>query len=115
MFSVLGDRMFVSDTLGRRVMAYELDFAGAILTRCTIAEFDETMGLPDGLAIDADGEESGRISVPARNVTRVAFGGARLDALFFTAAADEAGGGDLYSVTQGVLGAAETRFAISTR
>lgn len=133
-FSVDGDLMFVSDSLGRRLLAYDLDPSGQISGRRTIAEFDEDMGYPDGLAVDTnhgvwvahwdggavtrwsfDGQQTDRITVPTKNVTSVAFGGAKLDCLYITTAADETGGeggGNLYCAIPGVVGAPETLFRV---
>ncbi len=129
-FSAEGDLMFVSDSLGRRILAYDLDAGGRIVGKRVMAEFDAAMGYPDGLAVDEDrglwvahwdgglvtrwsfeGERTAQITVPTRNVTNVAFGGAARDRLYITTASDGAGGGgNLYSAVPGVAGVPETLY-----
>lgn len=103
-FSPDGSTVYVSDSVGRRILAYELE-GGRLRNRRVLVAFANDDGLPDGLTVDAEGciwcahwdgarvtrfSPSGdrmlKIAIPAPRVTSVAFGGASLDTLFVTTA-----------------------------
>ena len=103
-FSPDGSTVYVSDSVGRRILAYEL--AGSRLqTRRVLVHFADGEGLPDGLTVDAEGciwcahwdgarvtrfapngDRLLTVGIPAPRVTSVAFGGPSLDTLFVTTA-----------------------------
>ena len=107
-FSPDGGTLYFSDTMGRRIVAYDLDRAtGRLETPRELVAFDESAGLPDGICVDRAGnlyvahygggrisrvDVSGRkveiISLPVRNVTSCCFGGPMLDTLYVTTAED---------------------------
>ncbi|MED9904922.1 MAG: SMP-30/gluconolactonase/LRE family protein [Lachnospiraceae bacterium] len=95
------------DTPLRRITKYGFEVAeGTILNPETVVEIPASAGLPDGMAIDADGNlwvamwgggsvncyHSGsgklldKIEIPTACVTSCAFGGAGLDTLYITTA-----------------------------
>ena len=99
--------MYYIDTPTGKVQAFDYDITtGAISNERTAVEIPEEVGLPDGMAIDAEdklwiglwngnsiarydpetGELIQQIPVPAHNVTACAFGGKNLDSLFITTA-----------------------------
>lgn len=106
-FSPDGRTMYFNDTVGRRVLAFDVDPASGTLgdPRPWLA-FGERDGHPDGMTTDADGRlwvahwgaacvschaaadgrELGRIALPADHVTNVAFGGPGLRTLFISTA-----------------------------
>lgn len=99
--------MYFSDSLTRRIMAYDFDAAsGEIANPRTFAEVPEREGFPDGLAVDVEGfvwnaqidgwrikryDPDGHIErilpVPVRRPTSLAFGGKDYSILFITTAA----------------------------
>ncbi len=102
-FSPDGQRMYHSDSARRHVIAHDLAPDGEAKNRSIFAEL--TGGVPDGLAVDADGfvwvasygggcvhrfspggalERS--LEVPARSVTSLCFGGSDLRELYITTA-----------------------------
>lgn len=107
-FSPDGSIVYFSDSNDRRILRYRLTEGGTLVDRRVFAAFSEEEGYPDGLTVDADGFlwvahwGGGRVSrisadgavdlilsVPAPNVTSVAFGGEDLDLLFITTATAE--------------------------
>jgi sugar lactone lactonase YvrE len=122
--------MYVSDTLAGCVLAYDVDDSGALSGRRVFARIADAEGVPDGLAVDAegglwaahwggsrisrwapDGGRSETVAIPTTNVTSLAFGGPGLGTLFVTTASDpyggepvEPGSGALYALEPGVAG-----------
>ena len=103
-FSPDGQTVYVSDSVARRILAFDLE-RDRPRNRRVLVEFAREDGLPDGLAVDAEGciwcahwdggkvtrfSPDGRrmlaVAVPAPRVTSVAFGGASRDTLFVTTA-----------------------------
>lgn len=132
--------MYHVDTPTRRVDAFDFDLgAGAIGNRRTAVDLEPGAGLPDGMAIDAEGflwvalwggsavrrySPAGRldavVEIPASQVTSCTFGGPDLDELFVTTArrglgpgqvASEPAAGGIFRVRPGVAGEPATRFA----
>jgi sugar lactone lactonase YvrE len=130
-FSPDGATIYVSDSIARRILAF--DVVDGALRHCrTFATMSAEEGLPDGLTVDAEGclwcahwegsrvtrfaptgERLSVIPIPAPLVTSVAFGRAELDTLFVTTArqglsADDLAraprSGDLFSIVPGVKG-----------
>lgn len=130
-FSPDGSTVYVSDSVGRRILAYELD-GGRLRSRRVLIGFANEEGLPDGLTVDAEGciwcahwdgarvtrfspngDRMLTIPIPAPRVTSVAFGGASLDTLFVTTARyglsessldTYPGSGALFEIQTGVRG-----------
>lgn len=133
--------MYYIDTMVHNVRAFDYNNASGDISneRVVIPESPE-MRMPDGMAIDADGNlwvahygagcvrcwnpHTGQlvdqIDLPARNITSCAFGGKNLDTLFITSAAQQLDAaalakqplaGSLFSVKPGVTGALTYRFA----
>lgn len=103
-FSADGNTVYVSDSVGRRILAYELE-GKRLRSRRVLVGFANEEGLPDGLTVDAEdciwcahwdgaritrfspnGDRMLTIPIPAPRVTSVAFGGVSLDTLFVTTA-----------------------------
>jgi len=91
-----GTRIYISDSTAGKILTYRI-CDGSLRDRRIFAQFRPSDGLPDGLAVDADGciwcahWDGGRISrfspsgeclavipVPVARVTSVAFGGSNL-------------------------------------
>jgi sugar lactone lactonase YvrE len=105
-WSPAGDVMYFIDSTTQRIDAFDFDPAGgSIAGRRTFAEIDPGDGLPDGMAVDAEGGvwlclfgggalrrygEDGRleaqIELPVTNPTSLAFGGSDLRTLYVTSA-----------------------------
>ncbi len=139
-FSLDGSVMYLSDTLGRAVLAYDVDADGRVFSRRVFARIPEHEGLPDGLTVDSQGavwvahwggglvsrwNEHGvridTVAIPTANVTSVAFGGPDLSRLFVTTAKDPYEGegrsplsGGLFSVDTDVRGVEDKRFRVHT-
>lgn len=125
--------MYFVDSATYRLDAFEFDAAaGALGERRTVARIDPDEGLPDGLAVDAEGgiwvalfgggrvnryAPDGRLDqvlrLPFRNPTCPAFGGPGMETLFITTARYERapaeadrtkGAGALLAVDVGVAG-----------
>ncbi|MCV9385157.1 SMP-30/gluconolactonase/LRE family protein [Reichenbachiella ulvae] len=98
--------MFYIDTPDGKLRVFDYDDAtGTISNERSMMDFKE-YGFPDGSTIDAEdnlwvclwngngvlridtetGEVTGRVNVPAHNITSCAFGGENLDSLFITSA-----------------------------
>lgn len=99
--------MYYIDTPTGQIRAYDFDMdSGAISNERVAVEVPETLGYPDGMAIDEEdmlwvgmwngnavarfnpetGKLLSKIEVPAHNVTSCAFGGENLDILYITTA-----------------------------
>jgi xylono-1,5-lactonase len=130
-FSPDGRMIYVSDSIGRRIIAFNMA-GGKLSHRRTFATMTTDEGLPDGLTVDADGclwcahwggnrvtrfapsgERLTAVEIPASHVTSVAFGGTGLDTLFITTAryglsaeqvTREPYSGALFSLRPGVKG-----------
>jgi D-xylonolactonase len=96
-FAPDGRSAYFADTLGRRLLRFNLDPAGQPVAQVVFAHVDSAAGYPDGMTVDSEGTlyvghwEGARISrwrpdgtalpdlaVPALNVTSLAFGGPAL-------------------------------------
>ena len=121
--------MYYVDTMtgGLDAFAFEPE-TGDVRGRRRLVDIPPAEGLPDGLAVDAEGciwlalwggssirrfDPSGRqilsIPMPVRYPTSCAFGGAGLDTLFVTSARrlpEEALGGSLFAIRPGATGLA---------
>jgi len=140
-FSPDGRTMYFSDSLARRILAFEV---GADDPRphgrrlFAAMQMDE--GYPDGLTVDAEGclwvahwdgwrvtrfspagERLAVVPLPVPRVTSLAFGGADLKTLYVTTAreglspvmlAAAPGAGDLFALDVGVRGVAEVAFEV---
>ncbi|MFC3299534.1 SMP-30/gluconolactonase/LRE family protein [Arthrobacter agilis] len=129
-FSPDGGTAFYSDTPTGRIdaLGYDVD-AGVFTDRRTFAVVEPALGMPDGMAIDADGgiwtalygggglaryDAGGTLSelvrLPVTNVTACAFGGPDLRTLFITTtqenipAGSEPAAGALFAVEPAVAG-----------
>ncbi|ACQ78390.1 SMP-30/Gluconolaconase/LRE domain protein [Beutenbergia cavernae DSM 12333] len=130
-FSQDGSEVYVSDSVGGRVLAYGLR-EGMLGEGRLVVQFSEDDGLPDGLAVDAEhgiwvahwdagclsrhdpsGTLTARVDLPARHVTSLAFGGPDLEDLFVTTAryelspaeiAAHPGSGSVFRLRPGVRG-----------
>jgi sugar lactone lactonase YvrE len=137
-WSPAGSVMYHIDSLAGGLDAYDFDdHSGALSGRRRLVDTDPAWGLPDGLAVDAEGGlwvafwggsavrrfgAEGRLSelieLPAANCTRPAFGGAELDQLYVTTAqpdpkqaTDGDRGGAIFVVEPGVRGVRANVFA----
>jgi sugar lactone lactonase YvrE len=123
------------DTPRRRIDVYDFDPSrGDVAGRRTVIPVEREHGLPDGLAVDAeggiwvalwggsavqryspDGALEARLDIPASNVTSCCFGGPGLDVLYVTSAArdahDQPLAGAVFSFQPGVRGLPSTPFA----
>jgi sugar lactone lactonase YvrE len=99
-----GDRMYYVDTMTGRLDVFDYDLArGEVANRRPLAVFEEPDGIPDGLAVDAeghvwialfgggcvrryasDGTLVDRLELPVSQPTSVAFGGDDLGDLYIT-------------------------------
>jgi sugar lactone lactonase YvrE len=138
-FSPDGAVLYFSDTMGRRIIAYDVDAHRPRLgNRRIFADLAAEAGLPDGLTVDADGHlwcalygagrlirftPQGRLQqtyhLPTPNVTSCAFGGPSLTRLFVTSGEDPAfrgksgdtgTGGALFAADLGIRGLVECEF-----
>jgi sugar lactone lactonase YvrE len=131
-FSPDGRAIYISDSIARRILAFDVKEDGSLAGRRVLAQFNADEGLPDGLTVDAQGSvwcahwDGGRVTrfspqgertavirLPATRVTSVAFGGPELDMLFITTAryglteaqlSGSPGAGSLFLVKPGVRG-----------
>jgi sugar lactone lactonase YvrE len=130
-----GRTMYYVDTRTQRVDRLTVDPAdGSVSARRPFVEIPPELGLPDGLAVDAeggvwlaiwgaaevhrflpDGSLDAVVEVPASNSSSCAFGGAELRTLFITSAADSSSSstdaGGLFAVEVPVRGHPPNRFA----
>lgn len=140
-FSPEGRTMYFSDSVGRRVLAYDMSpESRTLVNRRVFAQFSAEDGIPDGLTVDAEGclwcalYGGGRIvrfaphgpvmasyDLPCHVVTAPGFGGPDMTTLFVTtgwspgvqSAADEPGpGGGVFALETGIKGLAEPIFAV---
>jgi sugar lactone lactonase YvrE len=131
--------MYVTDSPRRAIYAYDYDAAtGVIANRRQLISTDGESGVPDGLAVDADGfiwsarwgagkvvrydpagAKEREVRLPVQYTTSCCFGGANLDALYVTSASQpvppekRAGqplAGDLFRVGVGATGLPMMRF-----
>jgi D-xylonolactonase len=115
-FSPDGKRLYHSDTLRRQVTVYDVAEDGSVHDARCFARF--TSGMPDGLAVDsdgnvwvalyfggavtavaADGREIGSIEIPSRLATSVCFGGGDWRDLYIVT-----GEGQIYRSRMGAAG-----------
>lgn len=132
-FSPDGDTLYMSDTTGKRVLAYTIErTTGRLRNRRLFATIDP--GMPDGLTIDAagrlwvahygggrvtrlspDGKVDCVIELPTPNVTSTCLGGPALSTLYITTAEVPANPGPLdgalFAVEVDGPGLAEPMFA----
>lgn len=131
------DTFYHIDSPTRKVMAYDFDCRTSTIKnpRCAI-EVPDSMGVPDGMAIDEDdrlwiahwgdacvrcwnpasGNVILQVSISDSLSTSCAFGGSDLQTIFLTAASDEAGSrGRLFSLKQSTRGTRTNRFKVSSR
>ncbi len=135
-----GSLMYYIDTATGRMDVFDFDLAaGSALNRRPFIHFDESLGNPDGMTIDAEGclwvafydgwavrrfspagELERSIAVPAARATSCAFGGPDLDLLYVTSArdglsesqlAEQPHAGGLFVIEPGVKGSPITPFA----
>ncbi|WP_166355576.1 SMP-30/gluconolactonase/LRE family protein [Phytoactinopolyspora limicola] len=129
-------RMYYIDSTTRRIDVFDYNVGdGSATKRRALVDTSEFPGLPDGMAVDADGglwvafyggsavrrfapdgQLTAVIEVPTPNVTSCAFAGPQLDDLVITTArAEDTGvpspGGDLYVTRPGVAGLPTEEFA----
>ncbi len=97
--------LYVTDTVARKIFAYDYDPEKGASRRRAFVEVPADEGIPDGLAVDAegyvwsaqwygacvvrydpDGRVERRIAVPAKQTSSVAFGGPDLTDIFITSA-----------------------------
>jgi len=102
-FSPDNRRLYFSDSVGQRILCYDLGEDGALSGRRIFHEFSSDEGLPDGLTvdslgnvwcalyggakvvcIDADGTLALSLPVPATYPTSLCFGGPGLKTMFVT-------------------------------
>lgn len=133
-FSRDGKTMYHADSGRRIVFAFDINDAGDLSNKRNFIEFDPSWGYPDGMTTDvdggiwiahwggaritrfhSDGTVDRSITMPATNITSVAFGGANLDRMFVTSAAfgceGEPHAGALFEVDAGVRGLPPASFA----
>ncbi len=132
--------MYYIDSLKQDIRAYDFEVrTGDIANERVVCRFSEEMGLPDGMAIDAegmlwvahyngsrvcrwnpqDGQVLETIPLPVSRVTACAFGGPDLDQLYITSASQgmspeewqkEPHAGGLFVCSPGVKGVPTFRF-----
>ena len=126
-FSIDGRFLYHSDTARRTIYRFALHDDGSIADRQPFIRFAEEDGHPDGMTVDAagglwvahwggsrisrfapDGLLDRAITLPARQITNMAFAGDRLDRLFVTSAAtglpESEMDGALFEVDPGTTG-----------
>ncbi|MEJ0087276.1 MAG: SMP-30/gluconolactonase/LRE family protein [Pseudomonadota bacterium] len=139
-FSPRGDIVYVSDSIARRILSFEVrECAPWLVSRKVFAQMTAEEGMPDGLTVDAegclwcahwdgarvtrfaaDGSRLAVIELPVPRVTSVAFGGERLETLYVTTAryglsesqlAASPAAGHVFAIDAGVCGLVEAPFA----
>ena len=129
--------MYFIDSLTRRVDVFDFDLDdGAIANRRTLVEVDSSVGFPDGMTVDAngdlwvavwggsrvvhyapDGSERGMVRFPVSQTSSCAFGGADGRDLYVTSAARgitedaEPEAGSLFRARPGAVGQAPNGFS----
>jgi sugar lactone lactonase YvrE len=128
-----GGTIYHADSALKTVFRYRVNDDGSLRAREAHVIFRPGEGQPDGMTMDADGglwvacwegscvarfDPSGRrersIGLPASQITSCTFGGANLDRMFVTSAADgvaEEHGGALFEVDPGCRGLPALRYA----
>jgi len=142
-FSPDGRGLYFNDTMGRRILAYDLDPAtGALSRRRLFHEFAAADGLTDGLCVDRDGhvwcalygggkvvrltpagEIVQTVRLPVPNITSCCLGGPGLKTLFVTSgttteaedAAKRGNDGALFAIDVTMPGLPEPIFAPQLR
>lgn len=133
-------RFYFTDSGARRIYVYDYDIeTGSIADRRIFVQLPDDVGVPDGLAVDAEGfiwsahwdgwcvtryDPDGRvdrvINVPVPRPTSCAFGGPDLSTLYVTSArirlsaqqlAEAPLSGSVFAVQAGVRGLVETPYA----
>ena len=105
-FSPDGSTLYFTDSAARRIYHYDYDVRiGSVRNRRTLVEVHGDEGLPDGLAVDAegyiwsaqwygscivqydpDGKVVQRVAIPAKQSSSLTFGGSNLTDIFVTSA-----------------------------
>jgi xylono-1,5-lactonase len=129
-----GRYLYHNDSRLGFVYRFELDDDGALRNRSVFLRFRPDRGAPDGMTVDssgalwialwgaacvsrytADGHFDRTVKLPASQITNCAFGGAALDRMFVTSAAEGADGealaGALFEIDPQVTGIAPSLFA----
>jgi sugar lactone lactonase YvrE len=131
-----GGRAYYNDTATGRIAVFDYDRGSGLTGRRTFAEIPAEDGVPDGLAVDAeggvwtavngggqvrrhtpDGRVDAVVEVPVRQVTACTFGGGRLDELYITTSREglppdeEPPAGSLFRARIGVPGVPAREFA----
>ena len=141
-FSPRGDVLYFSDSVGRRILAYDLaPDTSRLRNRRIFATMAADEGIPDGLTVDTeggvwcahygagrltryapDGRVLSTIEMPCPVVTSMSFGGPEMTTLFVTTGwspgverpEDEHGpGGALFTIDIGIRGIRETEFPLA--
>src|SRR5690606_2307242 len=142
-WSLDGRTMYFIDSPTKRVDAFDFDASsGTITNRRPVVQFEDALGVPDGMCTDAQGrlwvahwggycvtchgpvtgEDLQRISLPASQVTSCCFGGPNLSTLFITTASiglseerlkQEPLAGSVFSIELDAVGKLNPRFKIS--
>lgn len=139
-FTPDGRGLYHADTRRREIGLFDYDRrTGAAANRRLFIRTADGDGRPDGMTVDEeghvwaalwgggcvvryapDGRETGRVGLPATNVTSVAFGGDALDELYVTTAGGDRresageGAGALFRLRPGVRGGHEFRSRVGT-
>lgn len=143
-FSPRGDVLYFSDSMGRRILAYEVaPGMPALKGRRVFAKMRPHEGVPDGLTVDSggglwcanygagrvtryapDGSVTDIVELPCPAVTSVSFGGPELGTLFVTSGwsagvqrpEEEIGpGGALFAIDTAFTGLSEPEFSPESR
>jgi sugar lactone lactonase YvrE len=99
-----GRTLYHTDTLDKRIYAFDLDAQGKLSNKRTFTTIEDG-GYPDGMAVDADGfvwvatfggwridrfdangRKVGEVRFPCANITKLAFGGEDLRTVYATSA-----------------------------
>lgn len=138
-FSPDGKTLYHTDTLDRKIFAFDLANDGSLTNKRLFIQFDEDSGFPDGMTVDEEGclwvchffgwgisrispagEIIGRIKMPVSNITSCTFAGDQLNTLYITTArkglseeqlAAQPLAGGLFRFEPGVRGLPPTSFA----
>jgi sugar lactone lactonase YvrE len=140
-FSPDGKTMYFSDSVGKRILAYDVSAENTrLMNRRVFASLADKQGLPDGLTVDAAGDVwcahygAGRVTrfnpsggrkhmfqLPCPSVTSCCIGGSNMSTLYVTtgwspgvqSAAEEQGpGGSVFAADVDALGLAEPEFEL---